>query len=229
MTSGDRRRKAERIGGCLFAAAVGLLAIWAVAVPAGGQATDVGTGTYGLVCLVDPNGVKVTPPAAGDSTSLASAVGTLGRDANTHTLAALAAARSSQVDANTNALAIVARLARLVDDSNAVRNATDYVVSAAYRITITASNLVLGDPNIGAAVTVPAGAVGIGLVAEDTAKKVRWSLSGTPSATTGILWPTAGVARMPLKAADISTMQFIRDTAETGNVPATLLILTPRN
>jgi hypothetical protein len=114
------------------------------------------------------------------------------------------------------------------EDGNLAKVAagTDYVVAAAKQVSVTNSSQSLA-ALYGA--SLPSGVIAIGLVPEDAAGKIRFNPAGAASATTSPLWPTQGVARMPLSTAAVGTIQFIRDSGESANVAATLLLLTARN
>ena len=113
------------------------------------------------------------------------------------------------------------------EDGNLAKVAagTDYVVAAARRVSVTDSSQTLAQLYGG---SLPGGVVAIGLVTEDAAGRVRFNPAGTASATTGPLWPAQGVARMPLSAAALAAIEFIRDSGQSADVPATLLLLTAR-
>jgi hypothetical protein len=102
--------------------------------------------------------------------------------------------------------------------------ATDYVVSAAYRVTIDSTSR-----SLAALAGVPSGLsdslLRIAIVREDgTADQVRFQFNG--AATSGApQWPSAGID-MPMTAAQARALYVV---SSGGTIYATLFVMTPRN
>lgn len=118
------------------------------------------------------------------------------------------------------------------EDGNLQRlaGAMDYVVSGAYRLTIDGtSRLIAGPAGAGVCPGAPEGLPDdlgrIGLVREDgSGGEVHFNF-GAAAGATSPQWPSAGVASLPITAAQARQLQVI---ASAGTVHATLLVMTPR-
>jgi hypothetical protein len=108
-----------------------------------------------------------------------------------------------------------------------VAAAADYVVSAAYRVTITGTSALLKSlSGMPGGYAFPAGVVRLGLIREDgSTGQVHFKMGGTASASTP-QWPSSGIASVPFVKADADLLQVI---SSSGTVYATLLVMTPRN
>jgi len=113
--------------------------------------------------------------------------------------------------------------------------AADYVVSAAYRVTIDGtSRLIAGAPGagvcVGAPASLPDGLVRLGLVKEDgETDNIHFAFGAAavapPNSNPTPQWPAGGVASMPIAATLARTMRVI---ASGGTIYATLLVMTGR-
>lgn len=114
----------------------------------------------------------------------------------------------------------------LIGDSNAVRNATDYVCSAVYRCTFPPDvSCVLSDPNVGGPVSWPADLVRMGLIMEAADANLRFAMNATATATSP-LWPLGGLSSLPIRMKDANSLRFINLGPTTQ--PGLLIISTPR-
>ena len=108
-----------------------------------------------------------------------------------------------------------------------IAGAADYVVSAAYRVTVpTTSALLKSLSGMPGGYAFPAGVVRLGLIREDgSAGQIHFKMGGAASASTP-QWPASGIASVPFDKADADAIQVI---SSSGTVCATLLVMTPRN
>ena len=103
--------------------------------------------------------------------------------------------------------------------------ALDYVVSAAYRVTIDGTSRLL-TALAGGPTSLPDGLVRIGLIREEgTSGQVHFKF-GSAASTSSPQWPAGGVASLPITATLARTMQAI---ASSGTIYATLLVMVPRS
>ncbi|MBE3135531.1 MAG: hypothetical protein IMZ55_18845 [Acidobacteria bacterium] len=101
----------------------------------------------------------------------------------------------------------------------------DYVVSAAYRLTIAGVCYVVADANCSTLTAWPTNLVRVGIVPEDANSTViRFAFDGNASSATPAL-PTAGILSMPLTPAKAAAMRLY----SVGTTYATLFVMTPRN